>query len=408
MDVTTLDLDVTENCPLRCDYCYKRAGASANGRTGESRQAGRRLKLETGQAAVDWLLRMSGKSPRVRVFFFGGEPLLEFDLIKELVRYGRERAERMGKRMDFGGPSNLVLLTEEIVKFWRENQMSLGSSIDGAPSSQDRHRCFPDGSGSSPVVEENIPKVLALTPNATARATLMPDNVARLYDDLLYFVQKGYRAVAFIPAAEVEWRQEHWEELDEQFERMTSFYVQRYREGRPIRVKYLDDAIQGIVNPVRRRTSCGAGRGLLAVDVEGTIWPCHRFSGYDDGSRTWDMGTVFGDFRPEKREPFLTFDARRDMRADCEHCLAVNTCGVCVALNWAAHRDIAKPHPVFCRMKQIVFPHAQRAHYLLRSAEAPLFMEAFYPRRKASVVAPPKVSPLNRVPRLGCTVVWGR
>ena len=362
--ITSLDLDVTDACPLRCDYCYK------------SGSKPRRLNLETGQAALDWLFWVSQDAKKVKVYFYGGEPLVEFGLIKKLVAYGQAEAQKQGKSIHFGGPSNLVLLTDEILDFLKQNQMSLGTSIDGGPESHDRYRKFPDGRGSSAIVAANAKKFLQYRPNTSARATVMPDNAHRLYEDAVFLLDLGYHNLAMIPMLETEWSEEQWEALTDGVHQVADLFIERYRQGKKIRVKYLNDAIQGMVKRTRRTSHCGAGRSGLAVTVEGEIFPCHRFCGYDKDDGKWCMGSVFGGYRDEMRDPFLYYHCPSHVIGDCDNCEAAASCGVsCVAVNWHEFRDIYRAHPNHCRMKRIFWREGHRVYDILYLERNPAFLE---------------------------------
>lgn len=165
MPISTIDLDLTNNCVLACDYCFR------------GKKNPRRLSLETGKAALDWFIKESGNNKKLSVALFGGEPLMEFKLIKELVPYGQAQAAKVGKSMHFSATTNCVLIDDEKIDFFRKHKMTFHTSIDGGPQSQDMHRKFPNGSGSSAIVEANVKKVLKYWPDRTARMSVSNDTV---------------------------------------------------------------------------------------------------------------------------------------------------------------------------------------------------------------------------------------
>ena len=149
--ITSIGLDLTNNCTLKCDYCFR----------GEKNK--QKLSWQVGIKAIDFLIRYSQSQKSLKVSLFGGEPLMEFGLIKKLVPYAEQKATYYGKRIDFTATTNCVLVNDEIISFFRRHQMRFHTSIDGGPESNDKHRCFPDGTGTSAIIEPKIEKILELT-----------------------------------------------------------------------------------------------------------------------------------------------------------------------------------------------------------------------------------------------------
>jgi len=368
--VTSIDLDLTKDCCLRCTYCFK----------GEKKH--QEMCLETAFRVIDWLIEASfDYRGELYVNFMGGEPLLRFDLIKELVPYGKRRARQFGKRIHFGCTTNMVLVNEEIIEFWKKWGMGFHTSIDGIPEVQDAHRCFPNGKGSSQIIEKKVPLILNYRPTVAARATCCPDTVQHLYESVLYFEKLGYKNIVFAQATNMEWQNKHFKILDEQLEKLSNFYIEKFRAGIEFNISPLDEAIRAIVTPARQKPHCGAGRGLLLIDTEGNIWPCHRWNGYD-AERQWILGSIWGGFNDELRQAFLDFNCHYDVNADCEHCLAVNMCGAgCIAENLQCRKDIYTPVQYWCQIAELIFRKGMRIHYILYRENNQLFLERFYNKR---------------------------
>ena len=179
--ISKIDLDMTNNCVLACDYCFR----------GEKNP--RKLTWEVGSRVIDWLIEKSQNEKKLSVSLFGGEPLMEFKLIKKLVPYAKKKVAEYGKSIHFTAVTNSVLVTDEVIEFFRKHNMAFHTSIDGGPQTQDAHRHFPNGSGSSAIIEPNIKKILKYWPNRTARSTISNDVVHRWLEDVKYLVDLGYR-----------------------------------------------------------------------------------------------------------------------------------------------------------------------------------------------------------------------
>jgi uncharacterized protein len=368
--ITTIDLDVTNNCTIQCDYCYR----------GEKNKQS--ISWEVGVRAIDFLIQHSQGQQELSVALFGGEPLLEFGFIKKLVPYAQRKASYYGKRIHFRATTNCVLVNDEIIEFFRQHRMSFHTSIDGGPESHDKHRHFPDGTGTSAIIEPKIRKILKYWPNTAARMTFCNDTVHRWFDDVLYLVELGYTNLPMVPAAECNWTEEQWGNMKRELRKISDLYIETFRVGHPIYIKHIEDSLKGIVNPSRRKQHCGAGRGYLSVRTDGTIYPCSRFGDSSDGRSgdQWQLGSVFAGIDQERRRTFLNFDCASQTEADCENCLAANMCSIpCIALNWFCFGDIYKPHPNQCKFRRMCFAEALRIHYILESEKNRLFMKRFYP-----------------------------
>ncbi|MBM4090717.1 MAG: hypothetical protein FJ276_15040 [Planctomycetes bacterium] len=330
-----------------------------------------------------WTPRAASRQP-LSIYLFGGEPLMQFKLIKDAVLYAERRAVECGTRVHCGATTNMVLITDEIIDFWREHQMSFNTSIDGTPESHDRFRCFPDGRGSSEFVARAVPKVLGYRPETTARCTLHPENAGRALEDVKYLLSIGYKNIPLIPIEDCEWTEEHFSTYRKELRRLSDFFVDKYRRGEPFYLKHLDMALKAIIRPQRALKGCGAGTSMVLCDPRGDLWPCHRFPGYD-AEGVWKLGNVFdGKLDEAKRAQFLNYHPSK-LKADCDSCLAVNLCGCpCLAANWAVNGDILKPTERHCRIFRMYFEEGLRVHYILKSESNPAFMERYYGPRRAA------------------------
>ena len=345
----------------------------------------RRLSWEVGTRAIDWLIKESKDKKKLTIALFGGEPLMEFDLIKRLVPYGERKAAQQGKSIHFSATTNCVLINDEMIQFFRQHRMTFHTSIDGSPETHDKHRHFPNGKGTSVVIEPIIRKILKYWPDRIARMSVSNDTVHRWMEDVLYLVDLGYKNLAMIPIPELDWTEEQWGYTERELRKISDFYISRYRQGKPIYMKHINDALKSIVDPSRREAHCGSGRGYILVKTDGTIYPCHRFGGDIDAESDgqWQLGSIFSGWGSnEKRKELLNFDCRKCVKADCENCIAVHMCGTtCIAVSWACFKDIHKPHPNQCRMTNLYFKEGMRIHYILESERNELFMKKFHPEK---------------------------
>lgn len=311
------------------------------------------MSKEIGEASIDWLFEWSNGSDMVVVNFFGGEPLLNINLIKHLVPYGAKKAESEGKRIQFSMTSNGTLFTDKIVDFLTKNRVSVLVSMDGPKHIQDLNRPFKSGGGSYSVIASNIKKITTMGARLTARATLTRDCMS------LETLVNGLRDVGFTyvhvepvtpdknsPFALSE---KDFETLKREYDHLGEVFLENVIHGTPFGLSNILRTMNIIYRSAVRHYPCGAGKNLTAIDPRGGMYVCHRFTGMEEFS----LGTVHDpDFSLQKK--ILT--AHVDARDDCKRCWARHLCGgSCWYENYVYTGQIDKPYPPRCSLfKHIV------------------------------------------------------
>ncbi|MBD3316413.1 MAG: 4Fe-4S cluster-binding domain-containing protein [Chitinivibrionales bacterium] len=345
-----LALFLTECCNLRCDYCY--ASSMNNKRT----------TPETAYAAVDFLFENAPESTNLHISFWGGEPLLEFALMKELVNYSRSKAESNRRKITFSFPTNATLLNEEILDFTKRNGVSFSLSIDGTLESQAARKTA-GGENSYYLVGRSLDLVKAMMgPNLPPiRKTIEPETVGNLAADVRYFLDGGFSNITFSPVLEKAWTEERMEELRRQQICVADLFMAHLLAGQPFHVHLWDEMLamehfarNGILE-LNGSFPCGAGCYMCAVDVEGDIYPCHRFVLYDKGKRKCMLGSVKAGLRGERvLAPYRSIDntVLRNRTTKCKSCAVRRKClMLCPATNLALTGDIFTNPTSVCRFR---------------------------------------------------------
>ena len=324
LPLQALVLNVTNQCNLSCTYCYEFGADKIATPQGKPKF----MTLETAKTSVDFLLGQSAGRKAVSITFFGGETLMNFPLLKEVVAYANEQAAARGQSVNFSLTTNATLLTPEIIEFLSDNAIGVTVSMDGPPDLQDKRRVYKSGRGSYEVIEPRLRALIAnhKTRAITARVTLTEGvtDVLRIYrhlkDDL------GFHEVGFAP---VTTSGEHTYSLDDdgmgdvlsQFHQLADEWLEFALRGEMHGFSNVSETIGELIQGVNKSHPCGAGIGLLGVSPSGDLSPCHRFTDAD----THTLGHIESGIDREKQSDFL---ARGHVGAkyDCQSCWARPLC----------------------------------------------------------------------------------
>lgn len=344
--IKALCLHVAHDCNLRCKYCFAAQGNFH----------GERLLMdeETGKKAFDFLIEHSGKRRNLEVDFFGGEPLMNFELVKTLVDYGRELEEKYDKNFRFTITTNGVLLDDEKIKYINENMDNVVLSLDGRKEVNDRMRPTVNGKGSYDTIVPKFQKLVEERGDKDyyIRGTFTNENLD-FSKDLQEYFDAGFRKTSLEPVVtdereEYAIREEHLEKVLKEYEKMSKLYMDlRKKDPDFLFFHFMIDLDQGPCL-VKRSIGCGAGSEYIAVTPEGDIYPCHQFV----GEKEFILGNVkTGEFDVEKGEPFRNSNVFT--KEDCRSCWAKYYCsGGCHANAYYANGTILKPYRLGCEMEK--------------------------------------------------------
>lgn len=346
--LSTIVLNVNTGCNLGCTYCYKEDLAIP--------ARGERMNVGTATRSVDLLLTQAAQRDRVGIVFFGGEPLTNVPLIRQVVEYAERRAEEMHKRVDFSLTTNATLLDDGLIDFFNAHRFGISVSIDGPRAIHDRHRRTVGGRGTYEVVSRKVRRLLDryTSKPVGARVTLTrgTTNVEEIHDHLrgeLGFHEVGYAPVTAADQVAHALTDEELLEVHAAFERLGERYLAAAILGRNTGFSNLHQLMTDLHEGRRKSLPCGAGVGLLAVDKEGGLNLCHRFT----GSQLPTFGNVATGIDGERLGAFLSKASDRE-GTHCATCRIRNLCaGGCYHESYVRYGD----------------PHHRTYHYcdLLRS-----------------------------------------
>ncbi len=344
--VKALCLHIAHDCNLACRYCFAEEGE----------YHGRRalMSFEVGKKALDFLVANSGSRVNLEVDFFGGEPLMNWDVVKRLVEYGRSLEEPNHKKFRFTLTTNGVLLNDEIQEFLNKEMANVVLSIDGRKEVNDRMRPHRGGQGS---YDEIVPKFQKLAEsrdqfNYYVRGTFTHHNldfgrdVEHLAD--LGFEQISVEPVVAEPSEDYALREEDVPAILEEYDRLAKELIKRHQEGKGVNFFHFMIDLSGGPCVAKRLSGCGSGTEYLAVTPWGDFYPCHQFVGKEE----FLMGNVDqGIIRTDIRDSFKECNVYA--KEACRDCFAKFYCsGGCAANSYNFTGNINGSYEIGCQLQR--------------------------------------------------------
>lgn len=344
--VKALCLHIAHDCNLRCSYCF--AG------TGEYMGHRSLMSLEVGKKAVDFLIENSGNRRNLEVDFFGGEPLMNFDVVKGIVEYAREKEKESNKNFRFTITTNGILLDEEKRAYINENMHNVVLSLDGRKEINDEVRKRIDGKGSYDRILPLIKKMVDERGEKDyyVRGTFTRKNLD-FSADVLHLADLGFDQISVEPVVAakdsgLDIRNEDLKAVCDEYERLAKEYVDRRKNGQWFNFFHFMIDLEGGPCIAKRLRGCGSGTEYLAVTPEGELYPCHQFVGHKE----FNLGNVFDGLNGNPiREIFS--DTNVYTKPQCNSCWAKFYCsGGCAANAWQFNKDIKIPYEIGCELEK--------------------------------------------------------
>ena len=342
-EVKALCIHICHDCNFRCRYCFADEGAYHSKR--ES------MSLETAKAAVDFLIKNSGKRKVLEMDFFGGEPLMNFDVLKKTVEYAKAEGEKAGKKFLFTTTTNALLLNDEVIEFFNAEMENVVLSLDGRKEVHDAIRKSVNGKGTFDLIIDKIKKFISLRGNKSyyVRGTFTAKNLD-FAKDVVFIAEQGVDSISMEPVVteipDLQITKEHLPTIEKEYENLCEEYLKFHEEGKGFNFFHFNIDLEGGPCLSKRVSACGAGNEYFSVVPNGDLYPCHQFAGDPD----FRMGSVTeGIVRPELREKFK--NSCLFTRKKCENCFAKFICsGGCSANNYHFNGDIDEPYETTCAM----------------------------------------------------------
>ncbi|WP_349946308.1 thioether cross-link-forming SCIFF peptide maturase [Lacrimispora sp. BS-2] len=344
--VKALCLHIAHDCNLACKYCFAEEGE----------YHGRRalMSFEVGKKALDFLIANSGNRRNLEVDFFGGEPLMNWDVVKQLVEYGRKKEKEYNKNFRFTMTTNGVLLNDEIMEFCNREMSNVVLSLDGRKEVNDNMRPFRNGKGSYELIVPKFQKFARLreTKDYYIRGTFTRHNMD-FAKDVLEFADLGFTSMSIEPVVaqpeeEYAIREEDLPQILKEYDDLAVEYINRQKEGKGFNFFHFNIDLNQGPCVAKRLSGCGSGTEYLAVTPWGDFYPCHQFV----GEEKFLLGNVdTGVTNSEIRDEFKLCNVYA--KDKCRDCFARFYCsGGCAANSHNFHGSITDAYDIGCEMQK--------------------------------------------------------
>ncbi len=332
--VKAMCLNIAHDCNLRCKYCFASTGDFGTGR--------KMMTFETGKRAIDFLIEKSEDRENLELDFFGGEPLMNFDTVKQIVEYARSREKECGKRFRFTITTNGLLLDDDKIDFINKEMSNVVLSIDGRKETNDNVRIRVDGSGCYDSILPKFKKLVEQRGDKEyyVRGTFTKYNID-FCEDVFSLYNEGFDQISVEPVVcgsenPYALTEKELSEIFKEYERLAERILENEEKGEKFNFfHFMLDLDQGPC-AIKRLRGCGCGNEYVAVTPDGDIFPCHQFVGIDE----FKMGNLYdGTFNQDMKSDFAA--AHVYTKPECRECWAKFYCsGGCNANNYMYAGDV--------------------------------------------------------------------
>ncbi len=344
--VKALCLHVSHDCDLKCKYCFASQGDYKGNRE--------IMDLDVGKKALEFLIENSGNNRNLEVDFFGGEPLLNWNVVKKLVFYGKELEKRHNKNFRFTITTNGVKLDDEKIDFINEYMYNVVLSLDGRKKVNDNMRLTNNGQGSYDVIVPKFQKLIRKRKdkNYFVRGTFTNKNID-FSNDVIHYKELGFKITSMEPVVtdpkdDFALREEHIDRVLKEYEKLSNKYIDIKKSDKEFSFyHFVIDLNQGPC-VIRRVTGCGAGSTYMAVTPNGDLYPCHQFVDNPE----FKIGNIYkGIINTKLQNKFKKVNVYT--KEECKKCWARFYCsGGCMADAFHSNGDISKPNELYCQMER--------------------------------------------------------
>jgi uncharacterized protein len=330
------------------------------------------MDWETAKRTIDYIYENHPKDSGI--IFFGGEPLLQKNLIKQIIEYGRSINPFFHYKMTTNG----IALDDEFIKYAKGVDLDIALSVDGSRESHNTHRKFPNGESSFELVIDKMDSLLNEFPISKILMTVTPDTLKYYAESFEYLIEKGVRYLIVSLDYSADWTDEDILELENQYKKLAILYEKYIYEERKF---YFSPFEMKFTNHIRQSNSecfhCHLAQKQISISFSGDIYPCTQFVQDGVNNKEYKLGDVFSGIDEEfKNRIYSKSQEQQPACLECDYNLRCNN--KCSCLNWQLTGEINELSPKICESERILFPIVDELGKRLYEKRAPMFIQKHY------------------------------
>ncbi len=351
-------IHLTDKCNLNCTYCYE------NKRNND-------ILFEDIKNLIDY--EVSQKQKYSIIIFYGGEPLLQKNMIKDTINYINSKKSKTN--FYYGITTNGTLLDDDFIKYMKENKfVNIAYSIDGTQETQDLNRKTVDGKGTFDIVKENAKKLLNSFDEVIAMSVITRNNLSNLYKNVEYLIETGFKCINLLFDYSQDWQDEDLDEIKKQYSRIAEIYANKILQECDVSIPLLDDKIRTYIkDEYNCNDDCKLGMKTINVGTDGNFYPCMQFV----NNKKFIIGNCKDGIDINARTNLIKNSMQEN--ETCKSCAIRKRCKhTCACRNYLLTNNINELSPVICETERILIEVSDKLAENLYKQNSKMFIQKFY------------------------------
>lgn len=343
-NLKSLCLLVSQKCNMKCDYCFVDGGSFG--------KEDRLMSVKVAKDSVDFLIKNS-KNRNIEIDFFGGEPLLNWDVVKETILYGLSEGKKNNKNLRFSLTTNGVLLTDDKIEFLNKNKISLIISLDGPKNVNDRFRKLKNGEGSFDLIYPKVVNLIKKRDDGYYIRGTFTEETKSIFLSAKFLFEEGFKNISLEPVIvdeknPIKIKKDSMKKIKKDYEKIGEYIFNEKKKGNNLNFYHFLISLDEGPCLGKMSFGCGAGVEYLAVDSIGNLYPCHFLSEFDE----FRIGNIYNGIDEELKDYFIKLNDLSN-KPKCSSCWAKYLCGGgCIAHSYLINSDPLKPPLEFCSLQK--------------------------------------------------------
>lgn len=357
-------LHLTNDCNLNCKYCYEK-----------DKYTHQKLSFEKITALID--NEILNHSNSVGISFYGGEPLLEKEIIYKVVDYINKAKSKT--KFLFNITTNGILLDDEFIKFMKKNKfLNIGYSIDGTKENHNLNRSSLNSTDTFDIIEKNAIKLLKNFKETIAMVVVTKNTINRLTENVEYLINLGFKVINLQFDFHANWTDKDLIVIKENYEKLADLYINKILQGTNISIPLFDDKIESYINnKYNCNDSCNLGTKSVCVGADGNLYPCIQFV----GNKKYVIGNCIDGISGNKLD-HLSNKSHKELKI-CKECKVRKRCKhLCACRNLKTTNDINQVSPLTCETERMIISIADRIANHIYKEKPYIFLKKFYIKRR--------------------------